>query len=70
VTICCPGTIPAEMLTWGPTRVSAPMAIHCSPKIAPGGKARQLPGPKLPNRLAAVSLGPVAPCSANQLQPA
>ncbi|HUY67538.1 MAG TPA: hypothetical protein VMV06_12020 [Acidimicrobiales bacterium] len=70
MTMSCPGTIPAEMLTCGPTSVSAPMAIHCSPKIAPGGKARQLPSPKLPNRLAAASPGPVAPCSANHLQPA
>ena len=49
VTMVWPGTIPAEMLTWGPTRVSRPMWIHRWPKTAPVGKARQLPGPKAPN---------------------
>ncbi len=44
VTMVWPGTIPAEMLTWGPTRVSWPTWIHRSPKTAPVGKARQLPG--------------------------
>ncbi len=70
VTIVCPGTIPAEMLTWGPTRVSWPRWIHRSPKTAPVGKARQLPEPKAPNRWASRSSGPVAPWRAIQFQQA
>ena len=70
MTIFWPGTMPAEMLTWGPTRVSRPRWIHRSPKIAPGGKARQLPEPNAPNRAARRSPGPMAPCRAVQLQPA
>lgn len=65
----CPGTMPAEMLTWGPTSVSRPIQIHCSPKMAPGGKARQLPSPNAPNRLANTSPGPTAPWLDNQFQP-
>jgi hypothetical protein len=61
VTICWPGTIPAEMLTCGPTSVSSPMWIHRSPNTAPVGKARQLPRPNAPNREARASPGPTAP---------
>jgi hypothetical protein len=61
VTICWPGTIPAEMLTYGPHRVSSPRWIHRSPKMAPGGKDRQLPRPNDPKRAARVSSGPIAP---------
>src|SRR5665213_1957347 len=70
VTMIWPGTIPAEMLTWGPTTVSCPTWIHRSPKTAPVGKARQLPWPNAPNRVASRSSGPVAPCRASQFQPA
>lgn len=69
-TILWPGTIPAEMLTWGPTSVSRPTSIQRSPKMAPGGKARQLPDPKAPNRAAGTSPGPMAPCRATQCHPA
>ena len=70
VTMLWPGTMPAEMLTWGPTSVSFPMEIHLSPNSAPGGKARQLPGPKWPKRRAPLSSGPMAPYRATQSRPA
>jgi hypothetical protein len=45
------------------------MVTHCSPKMAPGGKARQLPSPNPPNRAASEVPGPVAPCFATQFHP-
>ena len=43
VTMVWPGTMPAEMLVCGPISVSRPIRIQRSPKMAPGGNARQLP---------------------------
>src|ERR1700742_4900535 len=45
-----PGTVPAEIVTCWPTTVSAPISIHRSPKIAPGGKTSTDPGPNAANR--------------------
>ena len=45
-----PGTIPADMVTRAPIRVSAPMAIQRSPNTDPGGKAAIDPGPNAANR--------------------
>src|SRR5580692_8284315 len=41
--------IPADRLTNGPIRVSAPIAIERSPNTAPGGKAAIDPRPKAAN---------------------
>jgi hypothetical protein len=62
VTIVWPGTMPALMPVCGPMSVSLPIRIQRSPKTAPGGNARQLPGPNAPKRDAGRSPGPIAPC--------